>query len=489
MPSVRVAFATLCLCVALPAPAAEALLAPVRTPHLDDLDGMLARREIRALVAHSRTEYEIVKGQQVGVMYDALVELEKQINQKLLKSRKPTAKKAGGRSRSLPPLKVTIIPVPYDQLYARLEAGLGDMVASPMLVTEAPSKGVQFTAPFYAEAKLVVVTQKGDVLGDGVEALSGRTVVVRASSGMYRALLALNRDLETRRLAPARLVPADEHLSDDELMEMVSAKLIPATVSHRLRARLWSSVFPDLEVNEHNVLADNGELAWAVRTGNPKLKQTLDDFVDKHKLGTLFGNMMRDRYFGSTRHARKALDASGRLRFDEMVGIFERYASRYDFDHLLLMAQGYQESRLDQRARSRAGAVGVMQVLPSTGRMLKVGDVLQVDPNIHAGTKYLDILRKEYFRSPEMTPLDQMYFSFAAYNAGPGNIRRMQSLAARQGLDPNRWFDNVELTTLQRIGREPVDYVSNISKYYVAYRLYTETAGPGKQSAADGLTP
>lgn len=447
---------------------AEPLLSTVSRKATGDLDKIVARREIRALVAHGRMQYEVVKGRQIGIVYDGLVELERWLNRDFAH-----VVRAGRKSNRLP-IRVTVIAVPYDKLYERLEAGYGDVVASPMLVTDFAAQRVDFTAPFLAEAREVVVTRKGEALGEGWESISGRSIYLRYSSGFYRTLLELNRQLEAQGKAPAQLIAADEHLADDELMEMVDAGLAPATVTYTYRARVWSQVFPNIHVNEQALLLEHGRIAWAVRKGNSQLREYLDRFVAEHDMHS--AQLRGNRYYKSARFARSALDDAGKARFEELVALFRRYADRYSFDHLLLMAQGYQESRLDQAARSQVGAVGIMQVMPQTGAQLKVGDVHQVEPNIHAGTKYLDILRKQYFNGPEIGDLDRVYFSFAAYNAGPGNIRRMRALAAKQGLDPNVWFDNVELVTLQHIGREPVEYVSNISKYYLAYRLYMDSA-------------
>jgi membrane-bound lytic murein transglycosylase MltF len=138
---------------------------------------------------------------------------------------------------------------------------------------------------------------------------------------------------------------------------------------------------------------------------------------------------------------------------------------------MLMAAQGYQESRLDQNARSHVGAIGVMQVMPQTGKELKVGDITLVDPNIHAGVKYIRFVIDQYFAKEPMTDLDKGLFAFAAYNAGPGRIRQFRREAAARGLDANVWFNNVERIAAERIGRETVTYVSNIYKYYVAYLL------------------
>jgi len=140
----------------------------------------------------------------------------------------------------------------------------------------------------------------------------------------------------------------------------------------------------------------------------------------------------------------------------------------------MLAAQGYQESRLDQSTKSPSGAIGVMQVMPTTGASLNVGDIRQVDANIHAGTKYMRTMLDTYFSDAQLDDLNRNLFAFAAYNAGPTRIAQLRKEAAKRGLNPNVWFDNVERIAAEKIGRETVTYVSNIYKYYVAYTLALE---------------
>jgi membrane-bound lytic murein transglycosylase MltF len=174
-------------------------------------------------------------------------------------------------------------------------------------------------------------------------------------------------------------------------------------------------------------------------------------------------------------------------RFRDTVEIFRRYAGQYGFDTLLLMAQGYQESSLDQRTVSRVGAVGLMQIMPQTGRELRVGDVHKPDPNVHAGAKYMAQLMDDYFNGVQFDDQNRALFAFAAYNAGPGRIQSLRREAQAKHLDPNLWFNNVEQVAAARIGQETVRYVRNIYKYYVAYKLIEE-ADAAKKAAIAGAT-
>ena len=168
---------------------------------------------------------------------------------------------------------------------------------------------------------------------------------------------------------------------------------------------------------------------------------------------------------------KNATSEAERKKFNALLDLFRKYGDQYKFDYLMMAAQGYQESRLDQDAKSSVGAIGVMQLMPETGKEQKVGDVRKLEPNVHAGVKYMRFIRNSFFENEPMDELNKALFTFAAYNAGPGRIRQLRRETADRGLNPNVWFGNVERLASERIGRETVTYVSNIYKYYVAYRL------------------
>jgi membrane-bound lytic murein transglycosylase MltF len=239
----------------------------------------------------------------------------------------------------------------------------------------------------------------------------------------------------------------------------------------RYAARLWSKILPDLRVNEEAPVNEGGDVGWLIRKGSPKLKQEIDEFAKGHGQGTTLGNELVKKYTGSTRFLTDARSPEATKRYKQVVDLFRKYGDQYSVDYLLVLAQGYQESRLKQSAQSPVGAVGVMQVMPATGEELGVGDIHQIDPNIHAGVKYIRLMIDQNFASDSIDPLNQTLLAFAAYNAGPGRVRRLRAEAARLGLNPNVWRNNVELVAARRIGAETVTYVANIYKYYVAYRL------------------
>jgi membrane-bound lytic murein transglycosylase MltF len=177
------------------------------------------------------------------------------------------------------------------------------------------------------------------------------------------------------------------------------------------------------------------------------------------------------KYLKSTKVVKDSTTPGELTKFQALQDVFKKYGQTYDLDYVLMMAQGYQESRLDQSVKSQVGAVGVMQVMPATGNELKVGDIHQIESNVHAGVKYIRFMIDQYFANEPMDAVNKALFAFAAYNCGPARVRQLRGEAARKGLDPNVWFDNVEHIASARIGRETVQYVSNIYKYYIGYQL------------------
>ena len=257
-------------------------------------------------------------------------------------------------------------------------------------------------------------------------------------------------------------------------MEMVSVGILPYVVVDDYRARVWATIFDKLVVREDLAVNTGGSIAWAIRRDSPKLHAELDRFVAAHKLGTTFGNIMKRRYFGNNRMLKSALAPADQARFRALAAIFQHYGEQYSIDYLMMGAQGFQESRLDQSLRSPYGAVGIMQVLPSTARELGITGVdKDADANIHAGVGYMAVLAKRYVNGPDLNSKNRILMTIAAYNAGPGNLARFRRRAARDGLDPNVWFGNVENEAAKIVGAETVQYLGNI-KYYVAYSLLLE---------------
>jgi membrane-bound lytic murein transglycosylase MltF len=319
--------------------------------------------------------------------------------------------------------------------------------------------------------ELVVTSPRADPVAT-LEDFSGRPVWVRRSSSYHASLQALNRRFASEGREPVDLRAADEFLEDEGLLEMVQANLYPATVvdSHKLEW-VWARVFPELNVSDVAV-REKGEVAAATRKDSPKLQALLADFYERHRVRTSLGNQLVQRYFKSSPWINNAAATRERKKYSAVVDRFRKYSEQYDFDYLMMIAQGYQESGLDPDARSHVGAIGIMQVMPATaaGAPINMPNVEAPEPNIQAGIKYMRWVVDEYFDDPAMDDVNRHLFAFAAYNAGPNRIARLRKLAPEYDVDPNVWFKNVERIVASKVSREPVRYVRNIYKYYLAYR-------------------
>jgi membrane-bound lytic murein transglycosylase MltF len=442
-------------------------------PWKGDLDAMIERRVIRVLTAYSKTFYFMDKGVQRGATHDAFRVFEEDLNKQLAKRQKLKHKHLK--------VKVVFIPIARGDLLQALAEGKGDIAASNLTITPDRQKLVDFSVPVYSNVSEVVVSGPGAPAMEGVEDLSGKEVFVRKSSSYYQSLLALNQRLAARRKPGVTIKPAPEELEDEDLVEMVNAGLIPLIVMDKHKADFWKQVFPKVTVHDNVAVRSGGDIAWAIRKGSPQLKAAVDDFLARNAQGTAVGNTILKRYLKSAKYVKDAASEAERKKFLALVGYFQKYGDKYDVDWLLMAAQGYQESQLNQNARSPVGAIGVMQIMPATGKDLAVGDIRKVEPNIHGGVKYMRWMIDNYYGKEPMTKLDKALFAFASYNAGAGRISQLRKEAAKRGLDPNVWFHNVEYVAAEKIGSETVTYVSNIYKYYIAYRLIMESQQSRKQ--------
>jgi membrane-bound lytic murein transglycosylase MltF len=457
-----------------PAPQREKLtISPeeVKKPWTGDLDGMIKRGFIRVLTVYSKTFYTVDKGIQRGAAYDAGTLFVEDLNKKLAKDNKLKQKHIK--------VRVLFIPLGRGELLPALAAGKGDIAMASLGVTEERQKLVDFSSPLYTKVSVVVVSGPASPALSSVDDLAGKQVFVRRSSVHYELLAALNRRFAAEKKPAVIIREAPEELEDEDMIEMVNAGLIPFTVSADFIANFWKQVFPKIKVHEGVTLLTGGNIAWAIRKGSPQLKAATDDFAARHTKGTSLGNQVFARYLKNAKYVKDAASEAERKKFLDLVQFFQKYGDKYDVDWLLMAAQGYQESQLNQSVKSPVGAIGVMQVMPPTGKELNVGDITQIEANIHAGID-------QYYEKEPMTKLDKALFAFASYNAGPGRVAQLRKEAAKRGLDPNVWFHNVEYVAAEKVGAETVTYVSNIYKYYIAYKLIIE-AKAERDKAAEKL--
>jgi membrane-bound lytic murein transglycosylase MltF len=435
-----------------------------------DFDVMLENRVIRVLAPYSRSLYFNDKGRERGISVDGVRDFERWINKKY-------AKKLGKR-----PITVLIFPTTRDRLLPAVAQGRGDIAVGNLTITEERRKIADFVSlPDQPVVKELVVTGPKSPNVASADDLAGKTVHVRKASSYYESLMALNGRLVKEGKPAMKIVLVPDALEDEDMMEMLNTGLLEAIVVDDWKAKMWAQILPKIKVNEQAVVREGGQIGWAIRKGSPKLEAE----ILAYGKANLTKGVITGRVQQYMRKVKQIKDSSGKdelKRFEQTYALFEKYGKKYNFDPLMLAAQGFQESQLNQDAKSPVGAIGVMQVMPATGKELNVGDIRKTEANIHAGAKYMDQLMSKNFPDAKFDEANRTLFAFASYNCGPGNVSKMRKAAEKSGLDPDQWFNNVEIVTAKKIGIETTTYVRNIYKYYVAYKLLEESRKAGEKA-------
>ena len=430
-------------------------------PWTGDFDKMLERRMIRVYAPFSRSLYFGDKGRERGIAVELVRDWERYLNIKY-------AKQLGKR-----PLTIYIAPATRDKLLPSLNEGLADLAVGNLTVTEERLKEVDFIPGDEGRKIISEVVVTGPKSPDlkSLDDLSGKRVHVRKASSYYDSLQQQNERFKKDNKPEIQLILVPDSLEDEDMMEMLDVGLIELMVVDDWKAHMWAQVLPKLKVRKDLMLRTDAKTGWAIRKDSPKLAAEIDDFFRNWAMKQGVADYRMNSYMKKVKELKDPTASADYKRFQETLKLFEKYGKKYDFDPLMLAAQGYQESQLNQNAKSHVGAIGVMQIMPATGAEMKVGDITVTESNIHAGTKYMDQLMTRYFPDAKFSEGNRPLFAFASYNCGPGNVSKARKEAEKRGLDPNKWFNNVELVVAEKIGTETTTYVRNIYKYYVAYRL------------------
>ncbi len=432
-----------------------------------DLDGMAKRTVLRVATTFSRTHFFLDEGRPQGITYELLTAFEKDLRQ---------------RGGELANIRIALIPMSRDELLDAVSSGRADIAAANLTITDERKQQVDFSRPWAEDIRELVVTGPNGPELQALDDLAGKTIHVRASSSYYESLQTLAAEMRSRGLQAPEISAVDELLETEDILELIAAGVYPMTIADNSLTSLWQDILPAINVHDDLAIASNRSIAWAYRKNSPQLAAAVNAFVDKNRQGTLLGNILIKRYFENNRWVRNPLNEQDTVKLNELESLFQKYADEYGFDWLLSAAQAYQESGFDHSVVSNAGAVGVMQLLPSTAADSNVGipDIAPIENNIHAGIKYKRFMLDRYFDDPGIAPLDRFLFTLAAYNAGPARINQYRKKAAERGLDPDLWFRNVE----QVSNRETKNYVSNIFKYYLSYQENQRRVAAVKASKA-----
>ena len=437
-------------------------------PFKGDLEGIRERELLRVLVTPSRSDFFAAEGRLRGFEYELFRELSEELDRE--------------RAAGTPPIQVVFIPMEAEDLIPALLAGHGDVIGASLTVTEARSAQVDFTEPYMGGVREVLVSHAGAAEPGTWEDLAGVRVHVASGTTFAAGLEARSADLVAGGLDPIQVVPTGRALDVEDMLELVHSGALQYTVCDDYLAGHWAELLDGLRVHPDLYLREGAEIAWAVRPGARQLKARLDDFIGRHRRGTLIGNVLFKRYYGSTRWISNPLRVQETERLTSILGPLMAHAEAHGFDWQLIAAQAYQESRLDPRARSRSGALGLMQLLPATAADVGVTNLLDPELNLLAGCRYMAWLREHFVQDPDLDEEARIHFCLAGYNAGPSRVRRWREAAVGRGLDPDRWFGSVELLALEDVGLQPVQYVGNISKYRTLYSMLLD--GETKHSEA-----
>lgn len=421
--------------------------------HTSDWKQIKRRKVIRMITRNNAANYFLFKGQLLGFEYE--------LAQQFAKKNK---------------LRLEIIVPPEDEdLFDWLSQGKGDFIAASLSPTNKRlAKEIKFSR-HYLKTQHQLVQRKDEELIIDLEQLNGRTIAIRKSSAYTETIKNLQ-DIGIK--VTPEFVPED--LETEEIINRVAIGLYDLTVSdsHLLELEmLWRD-----DIQASMSLSNEKEIGWVVRNNNPSLLKAINRFHRKNYKSLVY-NLTYQKYFVNASHKTKEIadkkEASESISpYDDIV---KEYATKYGFDWKLITAQMYQESRFDPNAKSWVGALGLLQVMPRTGKEFGFTNLKDPQTGLHAGVKYLQWVQNRF--DEELPVKDRMWFTLASYNAGVGHVRDARRLAKKMGWNPNRWFNNVEramlLLRLKKYhrrsrfgfvrGREPVAYVRKIKHHYEAY--------------------
>jgi membrane-bound lytic murein transglycosylase F len=416
-----------------------------------DLDGILKRGELRVITRNNAVSFFLERGQPRGFDYELASMLAQRLKVRL----------------------TMVVPPSHDLMVPWLLEGRGDVIAASYTVSPEREQLVDFSRP-YLKVQEMLVQRASEPKLSSLSELKGRRISVRMGSSYARTLARL------QPLYGFTVVPAAEDVETEDLIDAVAAKSADLTVAdaHILRAELtWRNDVVGTLPLEPGTKKD---IAFAVRVGNPKLLSAINDFV-QHADRSLDFNLAYRRTFETAPDASVAHGGEVKGGVSPFDGIFQKFAPRYGFDWRLTAAQAYQESHFNPKARSREGAVGLLQILPRTAQSLGFTKLTDPEECTHAGIAYLAELMGQL--EPDLALQQRVRFALAAYNVGLGHLSDARRLASEEGLDKNRWFGSVEKTMLElqkpavyrrarygyARGSEPVKYVSQIQTRYEQY--------------------
>ena len=418
-----------------------------------DLQQIRSTKVLRVLVNQSRNSSGEIKGEPVGIEYYRLRGLEHYLN----------ARAGDGQQISL-----KIIPRAKEQLLGALQRGEGDLAAPGELLDPALTGGVNSSAPVLDQVPLLLVGRKGERSYTRAEQLSGRTVALTSASAAGAVIQQLNQQLALRKRAPIKIEWVDATLAVEDVLEMVQAGIYPLTMVERPIAQRWARVMPNLRLDTRVQLGQAQAMRWYVRRDATMLLATVDRFLQGYHApenqDAAFERIYRRQY-----RVHNPLAGKDRQRLNSLRPVLQKHAEAQQIDWLNLAALAFKESTLNPAARGSGGAHGLMQITPSAAQRVGVSDTGSVDGNVQASARYLALIRRKFFASPQINERERMAFVLAAYNLGPERVQAMRAEARKRGLNGNQWFFQTERIAMEQVGMGPVNFVNSVNKYFLAF--------------------
>lgn len=437
-----------------------------------DLEDIKKDGVLRALVVYSSTSYFLYKGQPMGFEYEILQRLAKHLNLKL----------------------EIVISDDLDAEFEVLNRGDVDIIAHGMTITNQRKWEVDFTEYLYL-TKQVLVQKKPDnfrtiswsalqkqLIDDPMD-LIGDTVSIRKNSAYHERIESLSNELG----GTIYIDTLDSKLSTGEIIDMVVNGEIKYTIADENLAKINASTNPVLKINVP--ISFSQRIAWVTRKKSKNLTNVVNQWILKQRKTTDYF-VIYNKYFKNKRFYRRrvksdyySLTNNQISQFDDLIKKFNKVLG---WDWRLLAAQIYQESRFDPKAKSWAGAKGLMQVMPATAKELGIEDVTDPIESLRGGTTYLNQIFERF--SDVTDTINRTKFTLAAFNCGYGHVRDAQLLAEANNLNPMIWENNVEKMLLALRfpknynkdfikygyvrGYEPVTYVRQIYERYQHYKKF-----------------
>lgn len=415
------------------------------SPDSGGLEKIIKDRYIRVLTTNNSVNYFLHNGKPTGVQYELVKKFVQSLNKKL--------------NLSPPFIQFEMVPAPKSQLVPLLLEGRGDLIAADLSNYENIVPEISFSKRLREIKKVIVVNDQFE---------EGQSIYTN-----HEIKYDLIKNLE---VTSSKIKVLEEDLSEQDILELLSIGQFNAVVVDYYIGKYFCDKYKNLKImrtQKEKLLPSS----WVVRKENKKLLDHINDFIPSVSVGSFMGNFLDLKYKKSYTSIRFKNDQFKNKRISPFDNILKNYAFQYNLDWLLLASVSFQESRFRQRLVSPANAVGVFQVKESTAKepyinIYPIRGEKNLENNIHAGVKYLHWIKKSFFDPiKKMREKDRIRFSLAAYNAGPSRVLKAIKMAQSKGLDPHKWFRNVELVMIDMRLIEPVRYVSEINKRFVAYNL------------------